>query len=119
MPGGEEVGRASDLRTLTRVLASVPDESLRHHASLDHFSNWLRARTEFTLASLLRPRKVSKFSSTEDLRCYLIDTISSFREETQRGIVADFSRQTFDMSADFVRIGSGCVGDPTNTTRHR
>ena len=110
MPDGREVARAPNLRTLVEALAIVPEESLLLHASLDHFSNWLRARTEFALASLLRPRKVSEFSDADELRKYLMDTISRFREETQRGIVTDFSRQQFDASADFVRIGGGSLG---------
>ncbi len=110
LPTGEEVGRATNLRTLVEALQAVPEESLRHHASLDHFSNWLRARTEFALASLLRPRKVTEFRTVEEIRKYLIEVISRFREETQRGIVADFSRQHFDASADFVRIGGGSLG---------
>jgi CheY-like chemotaxis protein len=110
LPDGREVGRASDLRTLTEVLERIPDESIQYHASYDHFSNWLRARTEFALASLLRPRKVSDFSGPEEIRRFLIDTLSRFRAETQRGIVSDFSRQQFDASSDFVRIGSGSLG---------
>jgi len=110
LPNGTEVARAADLRELTEVLSAVPDDSLRHHADQDHFSNWLRARTEFALASLLRPRKVSEFSSTEAIREFLIDTLSRFREETQRGVVADFSRRHFDASADFTRIGGGSLG---------
>jgi len=110
LPDGAEVDRASNLRTMIRALETVPDISLLHHANRDHFSNWLRARTEFALASLLRPRKVSEFRDADELRKYLIETISRFREETQRGIVTDFSRQLFDASSDFVRIGGGSLG---------
>jgi hypothetical protein len=81
-----------------------------HHAANDHFSNWLRARTEFGLAALIRPRKVSEFEDLEDLRHFLVETISSFREESQRGVVADFSRRHFDTSSAFVRIGGGSLG---------
>ncbi len=110
LPDGTEVGRAADLQGMVEVLRKVPDASLRHHASHDHFSNWLRARTEFGLASLLRPRKASEFASTEEIRRFLIEALSRFREETQRGIVTDFSRQRFDASTDFTRIGSGSLG---------
>ncbi len=110
LPDGTEVGRAANLRVLTRLLGQVPDESLRYHAGRDHFSNWLRARTEFSLAAHIRPRKNDEFHSTADLRRFLIETFAHFREQTQRGIVADFSRQQFDSSADFVRIGGGSLG---------
>ena len=45
LPDGTEVGRAHNTRALIRELGRVPAESLAYHASHDHFSNWLRART--------------------------------------------------------------------------
>ncbi|MFO7607850.1 MAG: PEP/pyruvate-binding domain-containing protein [Candidatus Krumholzibacteriia bacterium] len=110
LPTGQEVGRAADLRALVESLRTVPVESVRHHAAHDHFSNWLRARTEFGLASLLRPRKVSEFRDCEELRAYLVAAIERFRTESQRGVVADFSRRHFDGSSKFLRIGGGSLG---------
>jgi len=109
-PDGIEIGRATDLKGLVRQLRVVPGESVRHHAAHDHFSNWLRARTEFGLASLLRPRKVTEFKDDEELREYLAQAISRFRTESQRGVVADFSRRHFDTTSAFVRIGGGSLG---------
>ena len=110
MPDGREIGRAPDLKSLDRLLRTVPIESIYHHARNDHFSNWLRARTEFGLAASLRPRKVSEFKDREELREYLVQSISHFRAESQRGVVADFSRRHFDTSSAFVRIGGGSLG---------
>ena len=107
---GTEIGRATNLKAMLQMLRTVPVESVRHHASHDHFSNWLRARTEFGLASLLRPRKVTEFGGDEELREYLIQAISQFRRESQRGVVADFSRRNFDSTSAFVRIGGGSLG---------
>lgn len=110
MPDGTEIGRAPDLKTLVHMLKTVPPESVRHHASNDHFSNWLRARTEFGLASVIRPRKVTEFKDGEELREYLVRAIERFRTESQLGVVADFSRAHFDNSSAFVRIGGGSLG---------
>jgi CheY-like chemotaxis protein len=110
LPDNTEVGRAPDLKTLVHMLRSVPGESIRHHASHDHFSNWLRARTEFELAASLRPVKVTEFGDNEGLREYLVKIISRFRTESHRGVVADFSRRHFDASNAFVRIGGGSLG---------
>ena len=63
-PDGFEVGRASDLKSLREQLQYVPEESIRYHAERNHFSNWLKARTEFWLAHKVRPRKVSDFPSS-------------------------------------------------------
>ncbi|MCP4574366.1 MAG: histidine kinase [bacterium] len=107
---GSEVGRAGDLHAMLDLLRQVPVESIRHHATYDHFSNWLRARTEFALASVIRPRKVSDFNDDEELRAFLVDAIDRFRTETTRGVVADFSRRHFDTGSSFVRIGGGSLG---------
>ncbi len=109
-PSDEEVCRAGDYRSMEKCLESAPDDSLIYHASRNHFSNWLMARTEFDLANRLRPKKVSEFDSTEDLRNYLIETFKNFRHEKQLGIVTDFSRKLFDKQTEFVRIGEGSLG---------
>jgi len=110
MPDGREVGRAHDLRTLMEMFETVPPESLAFHGERNHFSRWLKARTEFTLAQRLSPRKVSDFASLEDLRREVIDSISLYRRERNRGMVADFRRDTFDASTSFSRIGGGSLG---------
>jgi len=107
---GTEVGRAHDLKTLEEKLQTVPVESIVHHGERNHFSNWLKARTEFALADRLRPRKVSDFSSGEHLRRTLVDSIGEYRRERNRDIVADFDRKTFDASSNFTRIGGGSLG---------
>ena len=61
--------------TLEEMLRTVPAESLAYHGERNHFSNWLKARTEFALAHSLRPRKVSDFGDLEDLRRDLIQAI--------------------------------------------
>ncbi len=110
LPDGSELGRAANLKELVRLLHTVPVESIRHHAAGDHFSNWMRARTEFPLAARIRPRKVTEFKNDDELRDYLVHTISRFRDERTRGAIADFSRRQFDASNHFVRIGSGSLG---------
>jgi CheY-like chemotaxis protein len=110
LPDGREVGRARDLRGLEKALISVPEESIAFHGAKNHFSNWLKARTEFALAHKLRPRKVSDYPSLEYLRRDLILAIREYRLERDRGIVADFDRELFDASTDLYRIGGGSLG---------
>jgi CheY-like chemotaxis protein len=107
---GREVGRATNLMELERQLEVVPDESILFHAGNNHFSNWLKARTEFSLAHSLRPRKVSDFASVEDLRAVLINSLRDYQELQQRGVISEFSRSTFDPANSFARIGSGSLG---------
>ena len=107
---GLEVGRATDLKSLEEQLKIVPEESIRYHAQRNHFSNWLKARTEFWLAHQLRPRKVSDYPSDAALRADLIDSLHHYRAIRQRGIIADFVKESFDPESSFARIGGGSLG---------
>ncbi len=109
-PDGLEVGRANDLRSLEEQLKIIPEESIKYHAERNHFSNWLKARTEFWLAHKLRPRKVSDYPSIDSLREYLINTLRNYRHNRQRGIITDFHKEIFDPNSTFARIGGGSLG---------
>jgi len=110
MPDGREVARAADLRSMARVLRDVPAESIEYHARRNHFSNWIRARTEFALARRMRPRRVSEFSDLEALRRHIIRGLAEAMRQNRRGVVEDFSRERFDAGCRFARIGGGSLG---------
>ncbi|HNQ22968.1 MAG TPA: PEP/pyruvate-binding domain-containing protein [Phycisphaerae bacterium] len=110
LPDGTEVARAHDLRSFTGALASIPEPALDFHARLNHFSNWLMARTEFELAAHIRPRRIDEFPSLSAVREYLLKTISESRERHRSGVIADFSPAQFDAATTFVRIGAGSLG---------
>jgi hypothetical protein len=111
MPDGREVARAGDLRALETKLAEVDAESVAYHAARNHFSQWLRARTEFAVAQKLRPRKLSDFASAEDLRHDLIESIADYRREQSEVLIGDFNRATFQANdATFLRLGTGSLG---------
>ena len=109
-PEGIEIGRATDLTSLEKNLKKLPSESILFHAERNHFSNWLKARTEFWLAEKLRPQSVGQFKSVEELRTYLITSLRSYRKMRQRGIITDFIKETFDPLNSFARIGGGSLG---------
>ncbi len=110
LPDGTEVGRAHNSRALMREIARVPDESLLFHARRDQFSNWFRARTKFGLANLIKPLKASQFASAGELREFLLETVGWYREQSRRGVIADFSRREFDAAGGFTRLGTGSLG---------
>ncbi len=109
-PEGHEVGRANDLKSLREQLEYAPEESVRFHAERNHFSNWLKARTEFGLAHKLRPRKVSDFPTVAELRQDLISSLGAYTRSQQRGLITDFKKDTFDPETSFARIGGGSLG---------
>jgi CheY-like chemotaxis protein len=110
MPDGREIDRAGNLETLVEKLKTVPVESLAYHGERNHFSMWLKARTEFTLAERLRPRKVSEYPTLEALRWDLVHAISAYRLARDRAVVADFNRSRYDPSTSMARIGTGSLG---------
>ncbi len=107
---GEEFGRASDLTELEKQIKVVSAESIEYHASRNHFSNWLKARTEFWLAHKLRPQKVVDFDSIEDMRQEIAASVRSYRKLIQKGIITDFDVDIFDTKSGFARIGGGSLG---------
>jgi len=111
LPDGTEVARAGDLNALEALLHEVPAESIAYHGQSNHFSHWLMARTEFTLAQKLRPRKVSDFATHEDLRRDLIQSIAEYRQEQTEVLIGDFKAVTFKaVGSFFLRIGGGSLG---------
>ncbi|MHB0980697.1 MAG: PEP/pyruvate-binding domain-containing protein [Thermoleophilia bacterium] len=110
LPDGTEIDRAGDLRMLAEKLQTVPMESVAFHAERNHFSRWLKARTEFALAHRLRPRTLADFHSAEDMKADLIETIEEYRREQGRMIIADFDHHSFDTTSSFSRIGGGSLG---------
>lgn len=110
MPDGKEEGRATNLKELEEQLHRVPDECIKFHAERNHFSNWFKARTEFWLAHKLRPQKVQDFASIQELRADIIHSIRLYQESRQRGIITEFSKDTFDLRVSFARVGTGSIG---------
>ncbi len=107
---GKEVGRAGDLPSFEKMLKTVPDECIQYHAEHNHFSNWLKARTEFALADKLRPRKVSDYQSIQELRDDLVSSLRAYRKARQRGKITDFNKDSFNPQNDLARIGGGSLG---------
>jgi hypothetical protein len=109
-PDGQEIARASNLRTMEKILPSIPDESVLYHGQRNHFSSWLMARSEVMLASKLKPVKVSDFPSAGELKAYLADCIYERRKGRQKGLITELVTGAFDPDADFVKVGKGSLG---------
>ncbi len=109
--GGEILGRASNLFRFERMIEEIPADSLLFHAQRNHFSNWIMARSEVTVASKLREQQVGNFPDSEALREYLVACIRSLRRHRQQGVAIPFPREDFDAEImDFLTIGDGIMG---------
>ena len=91
-------------------LEKLPTKSLLHHASKNHFSNWLAVRCEFSLASQLRPIKVDKYNNLEDLRNVILNIIDGQYDNNSEGKIVQFKPQASLKKQSFVRISTGSLG---------
>ncbi|MFO8051112.1 MAG: PEP/pyruvate-binding domain-containing protein [Thermoplasmatota archaeon] len=107
---GTEVGRANDLDQFTELLEKVPAESIDLHGRANEFSKWLIARQEVDLAMRLKPKKVTDFRSTEEIRQYLLREIRETKRRKQLGLIIDFDKQKFEFQGSVTRLGSGSLG---------
>ena len=107
---GNEITRANDLPELRKSLLKIHEKSLEFHASKNHFSNWLAVRGEFSLASDIRPVKISDFDTLEELRTYIIERIDIRIQAHLDGRIVQYSAASKYESLNFVRLASGSLG---------
>ncbi len=110
LPDRTEVARARSMYELETLLSTVPDASLVHHATGDHFSQWLMARSMFRLAAGLKRQKMERLGGVEGLREYLIASLRDARRQEAEGVISDFASTHGASEALFVRIGSESIG---------
>lgn len=111
LPNGLEVARANNFLALEKALSYIPDESLYYHVSRNHFSNWLMARSEISLASKFSPVTPKDFNDdVSAIRKYLIESLRERRIAEQRGVITLFNSDDFDTECEFMRLGDGSLG---------
>ncbi len=107
---GKIIGTARSLKEFEKQLLKIPDESLLHHARKDHFSHWLMARGEIQAAKILSPHKVSDFDTPKKIRDYMLDIISKFRNEQDKGKIIPFDKNAISDEANIVALSEGSLG---------
>ena len=110
LPSRVEVDRATNVNEFIKCMNTIPDESLLYHASSHHFSNWLAARTEFELASKLRPIFASDFKSVKSLRSYLKKRLASANEDDNIGVPMYASEGIGKNISEFYMLCGGSLG---------
>ena len=110
LPDRTEVARVRDMYELEEALKWVPAASLEYHATRNHFSLWLLARSMFSLADLLRPQKVEALGGIEGVRQYLLRLLKDARIKEQEGVITDFATRKHTPESDFVRLRKGSIG---------
>ena len=110
LPDRTEVGKATTIDEFIHGIENIPEESLLYHAKNHHFSNWLAARTEFGLASKLRPVFAQEFDNSASLRSFLLDQLHSEQEESDSRVLDYASARFNKKGSDFFRISKGSLG---------
>ncbi len=110
LPDRTEVARARDTYEMEHALRTAPLESIHYHASRNHFSLWLKARSMFDLAAQLCNWKLEDFESDAQIREFLISLLQEDRYQEQSAVITDFSPKYTGPENRFVRIGHGSIG---------
>jgi hypothetical protein len=105
-----KIARAANMQEFVEKLQEVPRESIQFHAERNHFSNWLFARCEFRSALEMYHKKVSDFTTIDEIRKYLLEVFNESRRDKQRAVIADFSQQTYEFESSFTRLTGDSLG---------
>ena len=110
LPDNTQIQKAKTINEFIEGIESIPDNSIVHHAKNHHFSNWLAARAEFNLASMIRSISVDNFDSGESIRKYILKHLKNDKKENKTTII-NYSSSRFNGSeSDFFRLSSGSLG---------
>jgi Phosphoenolpyruvate synthase/pyruvate phosphate dikinase len=107
---GRKIAEAGTMKELQHQIAAVPIESFIYHSSRNDFSRWLRGRSLYHLASLIKGVNVDADHDAEATRTTLYNTIKQYRAERARSAIAEFSKDNYDETLFFSRIGKGSLG---------
>lgn len=111
LPDGQEVARAKNLKEFETAVCTIPESSFLYHAQRQHFSNWIMARSEIGMATLLSTLHNEDFDTVDAMRTFLSNTVFALRKWRHQGVVADFEGNDFDPRVvDIVKIGDGSLG---------
>lgn len=107
---GEILSRARNLKEMQALIQEIPEEHLLEHTSRNRLSKWLVSRGLFTLASKLRSVTASDFTSTEEIRAYIVQVIKDYRILSGQGVIARFDPENYSRYIWYARSGEGPLG---------
>lgn len=106
----EEVIRVRNLRELQKKINEVPSDSLLYHASRNDISRWLYSRAMFPLGEFLKNISMSELADIDQAREIIFNAIINYRRVKNKGVIAAFDTDHFDIYSNFARIGQGSLG---------
>ena len=107
---GKELMRIPDLKTLQKQIFNIPDDALFAHCRNNDVSRWLYSRALFPIAEIIRRHLTTSIEQTQKTKELIFDSIVKYRKMKNRGVVAIFLKDRFDLYSNFARIGEGSLG---------
>lgn len=107
---GRQVAVCRNLKDLQTLIFTVPSDSLYNHLMHNDVSRWLYSRAMFPLAEFLKQLSMEHIRDVDTARQIIFDAIVGYRRIKNRGVIAVFQRDRFDMYSNFARIGEGSLG---------
>ena len=107
---GHQIAVAKSMGEFESYLRTVPEESLVYHAAKNHFSLWLMARGEVKIARIINPMKLADFESPGEMRDFLLNIISTHRNEQDRGKIVNFEKSAVLEESNIVSFAAGSLG---------
>jgi CheY-like chemotaxis protein len=107
---GRQIAVAKSMSEFESYLKTVPEESLVYHTVKNHFSLWLMARGEVKIARRINPVKVTDFETPSEMRDFLVNIISTHRNEQDRGRIINFETSAILEESNIVSFAPGSLG---------
>lgn len=107
---GDEIMRIPDLKSLQKQIFNIPDDALFAHCRNNDVSRWLYSRALFPIAEIIRKHLTSSLDQTQKTKELIFESIVKYRKMKNRGVVAIFLKDRFDLYSNFARIGEGSLG---------
>lgn len=107
---GEEIDRARDLQSLQQKIFQIDDKSFEYHCRNKDITKWLNARALFPISNIFKYLTIDNFPDMDSAKRFIFDTISDYRLNKLRGMIAEYNSSSFDDYFIFSRIGKGSIG---------
>lgn len=107
---GSEIARASTINEFEGLLKKVDESTIMYHSAKDDFSKWLMARSEIQLAKILFPKKSSEFGTANEIRDFLLEAISQYRDEKPHGNIVSIDNMHWDIEGNIIVLAPGSMG---------
>ena len=107
---GKEIDRASDLEGFERIISTISPAAFKRLSDNNYLSKWLFARGLFAVGRPVSALQIRDDADIENVRQMNIRLIHDYRINQALGVVAKYSKETYNDTIWFARCGSGAMG---------